>query len=142
MNILGISSGTQLWWCFAIGFMTACVWAFFAKFFAGRLVCALVREDACDEASAKTLAQLGCSGPAYRFALRRGTALAEAVPEASGDGLEKRYYLKPEAKEKMLMKYGKENRGFLSLILTLLAALIAASIVAMLLPFVTDRLGL
>lgn len=122
--------------------MAACVWAFCVKFVAGRLIGALVREDACDGKSALTLSQLGCKGFLYRFALRKGTTLSEAVPFVSEDDAEKRYYLKPEAKEKMLQKYGEGTKGLMSLVLTLLAALIAAAVIAALIPTAVKYLGL
>lgn len=137
MGILGIQSAQHLLWCFAIGFMVACVYAFYVKCVTGKLIRALVREDACDSASALTLAELGCTGAAYRFALRKGASLSEAVLVANPDQGEKRYYIKPEEREKLLSKYGANARGLLSLVLTLLAALIAACIGAMLLPVIT-----
>lgn len=141
MGILGIKSGEHLLWCFAIGFMVACVYAFCVKCVTGKLIRALVREDACNEASALTLAQLGCKGAFYRFALRKGTSLSEAVVTADENDAEKRYYLKPDEKEKMLLKYGAGTNGMFSLLLTLLAAMVAAIIGAMLLPVISGYFG-
>lgn len=138
MDILGIQSAQHLLWCFAAGFMVACVYAFYVKCVTGKLVRTLAREDACDEGSALTLKEIGCSSGVYRFALRKGTSLSESIVAANPDEAEKRYYIKPEAKEKLLSKYGANSRGLLSLILTLLAALVAACVGAMMLPFVTD----
>lgn len=140
--VLGIETGEQLLWCFAIGFMVACVYAFCVKCFTGRLVRALVREEAQDEASALTLAQISCSGFLYRFALRGGSTLSRSVVVADPKEAEKRYYILPEEKDKLLSKYGADAGSLLSLVLTLLAAFIAAVIGSALLPVVTEWLGL
>ncbi len=137
-DILGIESGVHLLWCFAAGFMVACIYAFYTKCVTGKLIRGLVREDACDAASALTLNQLGCKGALYRFALRKGASLSDSVIAVEDGENEKRFYLKPEEKEKMLMKYGAGSISFLSLILTLLAALVAACIGAILLPTITQ----
>ncbi|MBQ3081450.1 MAG: hypothetical protein IJC49_03255 [Clostridia bacterium] len=135
MNLLGIASGEHLLWCFAAGLMIACVYGFYAKCVIGKLIRGLAREDACDEHSAVTLNSLGCGGPLFGFALRKGTALSESVI-ATEDG--ERYYLLPEAKEKMLAKYGANSSTLISLVVTLLAAVIAAILCAALLPWATD----
>lgn len=140
--VFGIDTLSQLLWCFAIGFMVACVYAFFVKCFIGRLVRALVREEAQDEASALTLAQLSCRGFMYRFALRGGSTLSRSIAVADPKEIEKRYYILPEEKDKLLSKYGADAGSLVSLLLTLLAALIAAAIGSLLMPVVSEWIGL
>lgn len=140
--VFGIDTLSQLLWCFAIGFMVACVYAFCVKCFTGRLVRALVREEAQDEASALTLAQISCGGFLYRFALRGGSTLSRSIAVADPKEAEKRYYILPEEKEKLLSKYGADAGSLASLLLTLLVALIATAIGALLMPFVSEWIGL
>lgn len=115
--------------------MIACVYGFYVKCVIGKLIRGLAREDASDEHSAVTLRSLGCGSFLFKFALRKGTTLSEAVV-ATEDG--ERYYLLPETKEKMLAKYGANSASLMSLVLTLLAAVIAAILCAALLPWATD----
>ena len=135
MNLLGINSSEHLLWCFAAGLMIACLYGFYVKCVIGKLVRGLAREDAFDEYSAVELSSVGCGGALFKFALRKGTSLSEAIVPAE-DG--KRYYIQPDLKEKTLAKYGANGGSLISLLLTLVAAFIAAVLCAALLPWATD----
>lgn len=135
MNILGIKSGEHLLWCFAAGLMIACMYGFYVKCIIGKLVRGLAAEDATDEATAITLKSIGCGSFLFKFALRKGTSLSEAVI-AVDEG--ERYYLNPELKEKVLAKYGAGSGSLISLVVTLVGAVIAAMLCAALLPWMVD----
>ena len=141
MKILGIKSDVYLLWCFAIGFMAACIFVYISKTVGGKLVRALVKEDACDEESAMTLKQLGCKGIFYRMALHKGSVLTRSVGTVDSQDAERRYYLKPEEKEKMLLKYGKNKNSLPLLLLSLLVSLAAAFLLAALLPMAKGFFG-
>lgn len=134
MTLLGIGSSVHLMWCFAAGLLIACIYGFYVRCVIGKLVRGLAREDAFDEHSAIELSSIGCGGALFTFALRKGTALSEAVVPTE-DG--KRYYIQPEMKEKTLAKYGAKGGSLISLLVTIVAAFIAAVLCAALLPWAT-----
>lgn len=140
--VFGIDTLSQLLWCFAIGFMVACVYAFFVKCVIGKLVRTLAREEAQDKASALSLARISCRGFIYRFALRSGSTLSRSIAVADPDEAEKRYYILPEEKDKLLSKYGANAGSLVSLLLTLFVALIATVIGSLLMPFISEWIGL
>lgn len=126
MKLLGISSGQTFVWCAAGGVIAACVGTFYSKAIVGKIVRGLIREEAFDEETAKSLADIGCKGPLYRFHLRKGTAQNGAILQAA----EGRYYLDKGRVEKLAAKYGVEEPSLGGLLAALGAASLAGVLIA------------
>ena len=131
MTVIGILSSKHFLWCIFCGIIIACVYAYYVRGVLGRLVRALIQNEAFDEETALTPAELGLSGFAYKFALRKKSNFREHIKVV---GKEKRCYVEPEKVEKLSKKYGENDMGITSLLLTLCAFLLVGCIIAAVLP--------
>ncbi|MBQ3195858.1 MAG: hypothetical protein IJB65_05265 [Clostridia bacterium] len=138
MKILGISSAETLIWCGAVAAALASVFAFYSKNVVGKIVRALLKANALDADSAKTLKQLDCDSTLCRFALRSGSMEQGAVLSAS-DGS---YYISKDKAEKMQAKYCKSEASALTLVVVLAIVAVAAALLAAAYPTVARLLGI
>jgi len=134
--MLGISSPVHLMWCFAIGALIACVYAFYVKYVTGRLINALIEQSAFSEASAKTLAELGLQAFPYKFALRKSSYLSKAV--ISSDTERNRFFVPEKNAEKLLIKYKSDRSTVFALLVTLFLIIFVAVILSWVLPPIID----
>lgn len=136
MNILGIDSVKTLIWCFAVGIAVAAAYTYYVKGIVGKLVRALVREEAYDGESAKSLEALGCGGFIYRFILRKGQADNGYVLCTE----DRRVYLLKDKADRLLAKHGSNEVSATSYILVFVILIVVMALVTALYPYVADKI--
>ncbi len=131
MTVIGILSSKHFLWCICGGIILACVYAYYVREVLGKLVRALIENEAFDEETALTPAEMGLNGTIYRFALRKRSHFRDHVKTV---GKENRCYIDNDSVEKLSKKYGESDTGVTSLLLTLCAFLLVGCIIAAFLP--------
>lgn len=145
-----------------LGIVIAAFVVVYERRYLGRLVRALLQKEAHDEASAKTLDELGCgkSGFIKHNLRRRDSALRKLIryvgeeadfeelpPELTGKKAQKkllmnepldfattRFYIPPALRDRAAIRYNEKGSDLRSLILTVLVALVGGGLLIRLLP--------
>ncbi len=110
-------------YCIVIGIIIAFVYSLITKSIYGRLVDALVKASAENEASARSLGELGVkNNPLISLALKRKTVLSSLIScdDETADIEKKRFYILPEHKLKLQSIYGREKLSLKSIVITVI----------------------
>lgn len=135
MKVIGMESAEMLMWCFAGGVIIACIYAFYAKGIIGKLIRALIKANAFDEASAVLPESVGCKSFIYRYIMRGGSIQNGAVVCIEGG----KCYINSNCKEKMLSKFGKSEASVIQLAIVLVLVIVAVVLIAALYPVISEQ---
>lgn len=152
-QINSTSSMEMVIWCIYIGLMIAVIFMFYQRQVIGAFVRALLKADAADAASAKTLNDLGFSkNYPVRNALRKGGVLRKLVWESEDNYIENengvlisarqkpmdvntaRFYINDDNRIRAELRYSAKGSDIFMLIITALVALMLAYLAVTFLP--------
>lgn len=146
-------------WCMFIGIMLASVFMFYQKKVIGAFVRALLKAEASDLSSAKSLTELGFARSyPVRSALRGGGALRKLVWESNDNYIENekgvkysarqtpmdvntaRFYISEENRIRAELRYSEKGSDIFMLIISALVFLMLAYLAVTFLPDLLDLL--
>lgn len=128
-------TATVLIYMLGLGIILASLCAFYQQRVPGRVVRALLRASALDEASAKTAEEIGVRrGSLAMFELRHGTVLRRMVQVTNEET--PRYYIPEALKYRAEIRFDKKGNELPGLLITVLLSLGVALLLVNALPMV------
>ena len=134
------SMATGLIWGVCLVIILASLYAFYVQKVPGRVVRALLRAEAKDEESAKTVSELGIAPRSLAMLeLKNSKALRRIVQQTSED--EPRYFIPDALRYRAQVRYDKEGNELRGLILATILSFVLAILLVNLLPTLLGLIG-
>ncbi len=130
-----------------LGVILASAYTAFIKKFRGEFVLALIESEAFDEKSAKSLSELGIKNSFFRkISIETKFFFSpdyfEVISSKSKDKENVKYYVNEEAADRLKSKYGNSEITFIQLLITLIAILAVALVLATAVPDILSMFNL